>query len=114
MTLPNRLGLDSQRLEERSHRPGRRSPNNLTEPQRVVCLDLMASITVFQTAELIDQILSCVDEQTLARSARVCKLWSEPALDALWRGLVFANTFLKVLHPQVCAILFKHSHRFVT
>ena len=75
---------------------------------RVSTLSLMASVRVFRTAELCEHILSYADRSTLARCARVCKLWSEPALDILWRGRIPIDNFLKILHPQVRTALLKH------
>ena len=68
----------------------------------------MIGVHVFKTAELFEHILCHADRLTLARCARVCKLWSEPALDVLWRGLIDIKKFMEVLCPRVCDALFKH------
>lgn len=51
-------------------------------------LCLMSSITVSKKAELSERVLSYCDKAILSRYARVCKLWMEPAVDALWRDII--------------------------
>ena len=65
----------------------------------------MNGIKVFENAELFELILYRTNGRVLARCARVCKLWSETALDILWsKQQLGVATFLKILHPQVCIV----------
>ncbi|KIP01120.1 hypothetical protein PHLGIDRAFT_131365, partial [Phlebiopsis gigantea 11061_1 CR5-6] len=50
-------------------------------------------------AELLTLILSFLDDRSLARSARVCKQWTDVALDALWHTVTDLRSLLGLLAP---------------
>lgn len=55
---------------------------------------------VFETLELRERIFSHVGNQALARSARVCKDWTDAALDKLWANMNNIVPVFKILAPM--------------
>ncbi|KAG8911191.1 hypothetical protein FRC01_005863 [Tulasnella sp. 417] len=52
-----------------------------------------------QIIELIEEIMSYLLEPDLLSAARVCKTWSEPALNRLWRNLFSLVPLLSLIAP---------------
>lgn len=50
-------------------------------------------------AEVLTLILSFLDDRSLARSARVCKQWTDVALDILWHTITDLRSLLSLLAP---------------
>lgn len=50
--------------------------------------------------ELLAMVFSHLDKKSLARCARVCKLWSDTALDILWHDLTDFRPLLTLLAPM--------------
>lgn len=61
----------------------------------------MDSKDVLRNIDILELILSpSLDKCSLARCAHACKLWTEPALDALWRNLDCGDVLFKVISLQ--------------
>ncbi|KAG6812043.1 hypothetical protein H0H92_004627 [Tricholoma furcatifolium] len=54
---------------------------------------------VLAVPELVDRILQCLDNASNASNARVCKIWSEIALDIIWKEVVELHPLLSLLAP---------------
>ena len=50
-------------------------------------------------ADILIRIFSYTHQKDAARSARVCKLWSDVALDRLWRHVVHISHLFELLSP---------------
>lgn len=48
---------------------------------------------VLTVQEIITHIFGFLDQSSNARNARVCKTWSECALDAVWHEVPLPNVF---------------------
>lgn len=59
----------------------------------------MSSLAPWNISELLLLIISFLDQQSLARAARVCRSWSHVALDALWRDVDDLPRLLALLCP---------------
>jgi hypothetical protein len=57
--------------------------------------------------ELLNNILSLMDRDESAVNARVCKQWSDIALDLIWREVVGLARLLELLKPG-----YNRNHRF--
>lgn len=57
--------------------------------------------TPLRTPELLSLVFSHLSPSSLARCARTCKSWTDPALDALWRELGDSGHLLKLLCPNI-------------
>lgn len=53
--------------------------------------------SVLETPELLDLILSGLELRDNAQNARVCKLWSQVALDSLWKEVDDLKPLFNVL-----------------
>lgn len=50
-------------------------------------------------AELLALIFSFLEDKSVARAARVCRLWSDVALDTLWHTIHDLRPLLNLLAP---------------
>ncbi len=62
---------------------------------------LFGSVTqrVLVIPELLELVFSFLNAQDNARNARVCKAWTQVALDMLWRGVDDLPRLLSLLAP---------------
>lgn len=58
-----------------------------------------AIVRTLYIPELTAIVFCFLGERDLARCARVCKSWSEPALDALWRTMSSVQPLMALLSP---------------
>ncbi|THH29010.1 hypothetical protein EUX98_g5183 [Antrodiella citrinella] len=59
----------------------------------------LASHKVFQIPEIVELILSFLDDASNASNARVCKKWSDIALNLLWREVPDIQPLFEILSP---------------
>ncbi|OJA20968.1 hypothetical protein AZE42_09179 [Rhizopogon vesiculosus] len=96
---------------EHSYRPGSRSDGmdrgekspplirRVRDLNRSVSESVMGPYRVLFIPELLDNILSFMDRDDNMINARVCKQWSEIALDLVWWEVVSLHKFLNILRP---------------
>lgn len=58
-----------------------------------------AIVRTLYIPELTAIVFCFLGERDLARCSRVCKSWSEPALDALWRTMSSVQPLMALLSP---------------
>lgn len=59
----------------------------------------LLSLNVFSAAELRKRIFGHLDKRRLADCARVCVIWSDDALDLIWKELGSVRPLLSILCP---------------
>lgn len=74
-----------------SHRP------HMSEPQE----SEMEQDDVFEVAKLRKHIFAYLEKTTLAKCARVCTLWSDDALNVIWKELDSVKPLLSTVCPLV-------------
>ncbi|KAG8944271.1 hypothetical protein FRC04_002067 [Tulasnella sp. 424] len=52
--------------------------------------------------ELVENIVSYLVRKDIVSAARVCRAWSEPALDQIWRNLPSIIPLFSLISPMVC------------
>ena len=58
-----------------------------------------SSVRPIDVPELLAIVFSYLDDRSLARTARVCRHWSDAALDTLWYKLTDLRPLLNLLAP---------------